>query len=53
MEEKETLRDKFAMAALTGAAQHASHENAQTWAEDAYLLADAMMQARKILASEV
>lgn len=55
-EDKETLRDKFAMAALTGNLAY-SHVNpslgnfqenfsAETLAEHCYMMADAMMEAR-------
>jgi hypothetical protein len=49
---RETLRDRFAMAALTGyLASWAPHEEpcefSSSIAEDCYRLADAMMEARK------
>ena len=43
-----TLRDQFAMAALTGImANHESWGNAQERAERAYEIADAMMKERE------
>lgn len=52
-QQQPTLRDRFAMAALTGLLSAA--ENAEDWswrtgsvAGDAYLFADSMMEARKL-----
>ncbi|WP_312126514.1 hypothetical protein [Brevundimonas sp.] len=44
----ETLRDRFAMAALTGLlAAHSHRVSTGEWAKAAYRFADAMMEARK------
>ena len=48
--EAKTLRDEFAMAALTGLLANAVDDGsmgAEDWASDAYLFADKMMEARK------
>ena len=48
--ETKTLRDEFAMAALTGLLANAVDDGsmgAEDWASDAYLFADKMMEARK------
>lgn len=52
-QQQPTLRDRFAMAALTGLVS--ASENAEDWSwrtgsltGDAYLFADAMMEARKL-----
>ena len=42
-----TVRDHFAMAALTGSLSSGSNGTAKQIAEWAYELADAMMEARK------
>ena len=42
-----TLRDEFAMAALTGLLAHASGEDPRRCPAMAYVLADAMLTARK------
>jgi hypothetical protein len=48
LSEAVTLRDKFAMAALTGImANHETWGNPQDRSEQAYGLADAMLEARK------
>ncbi len=50
MLETKTLRDEFAMAALTGLLANAVDDGsmgAEDWASDAYLFADKMMEARK------
>lgn len=48
---RETLRDRFAMAALTGAIANcettAPVSYARSHADDCYILADAMLEARK------
>ena len=43
----ETLRDRFAMAALTGLCTNQPHVMARLHATEAYEFADAMMEARK------
>ena len=43
----ETLRDRFAMAALTGLCANQPHVMARLHATEAYEFADAMMKARK------
>jgi hypothetical protein len=48
--EAKTLRDDFAMAALTGLLTTSVEDGsmgAEDWASDAYLFADKMMEARK------
>ena len=48
--EAKTLRDEFAMAALTGLLANSVDDGsmgAEDWASDAYLFADKMMEARK------
>jgi hypothetical protein len=48
--EAKTLRDEFAMTALTGLLANAVDDGsmgAEDWASDAYLFADKMMEARK------
>ena len=42
------LRDRFAMAALTGLLANPSHDmlSPEEWASDAYNIADAMLKAR-------
>ncbi len=46
--EVETLRDKFAGRALQGLLANPSYDSyVKEWARDAYLYADAMMEARK------
>jgi hypothetical protein len=50
MPEAKTLRDEFAMAALTGLLANAVDDGsmgAEDWASDAYLFADKMLEARK------
>ena len=45
---EKTLRDEFAMAALTGLESHGPHDcDAAGIAHDAYLYADEMLKARK------
>lgn len=48
--EKTRLRDKFAAKALQGivAAEYGHCVRAQTWAKDAYEVADAMLKAREV-----
>lgn len=48
-ENRETMRDRFAMAALTGLAAHRGtvHWNAEMMARNAYVHADAMLVARR------
>ena len=47
--ETKTLRDEFAMAALQGLMANPDNppDTRREWAEEAYLYADAMMEARK------
>ena len=46
--EKASVRDQFAMAAMTGLlAGRTDHFNRVEWAKAAYEIADAMMEARK------
>lgn len=45
--EQKTLRDEFAMAALTGVVQIKSPLRYKDYAEFAYKMADAMLEARK------
>lgn len=47
MTETLTLRDQFAMAALTGVMNMVGKFNADIHAEDAYMVADAMLDARQ------
>jgi hypothetical protein len=47
MSETLTLRDQFAMAALTGLLASCKSARANLYADDAYKMADAMLEARK------
>jgi hypothetical protein len=47
LSEAVTLRDKFAMAALTAVVAVRKEWDVEYLANDAYLIADAMMEARK------
>lgn len=47
MQAKDDLRDKFAMAALTGALAGRVPGERTEWAKAAYEIADSMMEARK------
>jgi hypothetical protein len=42
-----TLRDLFAMSSINGLIFYIDEENAQGYANKAYLIADAMLEARK------
>jgi len=44
--ERQRLRDEFAMAALTGLLSH-DYDNMPNLAHEAYLIADAMLEARE------